>query len=284
MGWNAPNGSIGALAAAGRQVEGMIRARDIKVATIDYLLTHPEEEISLKDILPKNVPSDLPYANTVNTQNTEIRNIAEGSGLTTITQQHGGLLEALNQIITLNNEYYVRAKNRSSVSDAHILQKEGRMPQFDENDLIMIKNGQLTDLSRHGQISRIIYAELIQWFAAEIKLRVKQYNEYRDHMARKPDELDTDLWKIQGSRKNINQVETRELVSGEQVINMHIFQRDARLLDHPQDFLIDTSGNIIEMKWGFSPIQYYLDQKATEAKIGNIQLDTGAAAAGELAA
>lgn len=220
----------------------------------------------------------LEAANTINAENAEVRDIATGTGLTKLTQQHAGILEMLNHIIAMNNEFY-QHKRVGFRECSHELQKESRMPQFTPEDLVAITNGQSQALSRHGQISRVIYAELLHQISARINHATAYYRRFMEHMAQKPDGLDEDLWIEQASRRDIffHMEKTTMHASGKETLKVDIRKWDDGLLDLPNNLLIDTDGNIVATDWGLNAIQYYLDDKAKKLNISKATTDTGAA-------
>lgn len=78
------------------------------------------------------------------------------------------IIQILNSIIKVNNVFWsdgdMQEQERISnfgINAAYTMLQEGKMPYFEENDIALMREGRINELSRKGKVTRMIYAKLL---------------------------------------------------------------------------------------------------------------------------
>ncbi len=236
------------------------------------LLGDPKRKIPLDDFL--SVPSEKSKP-----QDKLAWEIARGRGLHALSQS-GNLLEIWHIIIMINEGFYSADENMVKqhsweipelMRRKHGLLQEGRMPKWTQEDRESIYNG-VMNLTREGQIARVVYASQLAQIALWIESRLKKHYTYMAHLEARPAVIDEDLWIAQGNRNGILSDEGRVkiyLETGKEGLwgNIHPIEKND-MMTLPTWMMINTKGMILRISWGATPMGYYHGRSEVRENIG----------------
>lgn len=193
-------GNLNTLVAHGKYLEAeakfWLEKREKASAMIAQLLANPDMALPTEEPF---IPKGSAVARTAEelTQDETVRNMGELGKTVLYERNHRedlarkialdaefmgiigktNLIEILNTIIDVNNTFWSDGEMQSmemrlncGVSAAHTALQEGKMPCFKESDAALLKEGKVHELSREGQIARVIYAKLL----AEIFIKIQK--------------------------------------------------------------------------------------------------------------